>query len=180
MQINKSSRKRLEKQLKKWKNTGETSEGSPDESSTSSFDETYDANKLEMLDLEVQDLVEELDQRGEALINHPTPTHIREYQQVLASFLDKSLSLSKEIQRIKGKRNLKDIQEGNEQKEHVIVSTIDEKVDELANKVLNEQEREIELAERVGEIQGLVVDLMSTLETREPELDNPSNQTGLP
>jgi uncharacterized protein YaaR (DUF327 family) len=171
VKINRRSEKQLKKQLDKWKKTGESAaEGPSDETSQSAFDETYDANKLDMLDMEVQDLVEELDKRGDALVKHPTPTHIREYQQALASFLGKAMELSKEIERIQGKRNLEDLREGNDQKEHVIVKTIDQKVDEMANQVLESQEQEIDLAERIGELQGLVVDLMSTIEEDKTEV----------
>lgn len=170
MKINRSSEKRLKKQLQKWKDTGEAEQTDSDDTSRSTFDETFDSNKLEMLDMEVQQLVEELDSRGQALVEHPTPTHIREYQQALASFLDKTMTLSKEILRVKGKRNLSDLREGNEQKEHVIVSTIDEKVDNLAHDVLESQQEEIRLSERIGEIQGLVVDLMSTLNDKTTEI----------
>lgn len=163
MKINRRSEKRLKKQLDKWKESGEAAGVESEESRRSSFDEAYDENRLEMLDMEVQDLVDELDKRGQALIDHPTPAQIREYQQALASFLDKTMKLSKEIERVSGKRNLKDLREGNEQKEHVIVRTIDEKVDELADSVLKSQEQEIDLAERIGELQGLVVDLVSSI-----------------
>jgi hypothetical protein len=171
MKINRTSEKRLEKQLNKWKEAGETAaEETTEGSEQSSFEETYDTNKLEMLDLEVQELVEELDKRGEALVNHPSASHIREYQQALASFLGKAMELSKEIERIQGKRNLEDLREGNDKKEHVIVKTIDEKVDTLANRVLDNQERELDLAERIGELQGLVVDLVSSLDEKQGEL----------
>lgn len=163
MKINRRSEKRLKKELNKWKESGEAGDVESEESRRSSFDEAYDDNRLEMLDMEVRDLVDELDKRGQALIDHPTPAQIREYQQALASFLDRTMKLSKEIERVSGKRNLKDLREGNERKEHVIVRTIDEKVDELADNVLASQKREIDLAERIGELQGLVVDLVSSI-----------------
>lgn len=163
MKINRRSEKRLKKQLNKWKESGESSDVESEESRRSSFDETYDENRLEMLDMEVRDLVDELDKRGQALVDHQTPAQIREYQQALASFLDRTMKLSKEIERVRGKRNLADLRKGNEQKEHVIVRTIDEKVDELADNVLKSQQKEINLAERIGELQGLVVDLVSSI-----------------
>lgn len=175
MKINRRSEKRLQKEINKWKESGETGDVTSEEST--SFQETYDENKLELLDMEVQELVEELDKRGQALIEHPTPDQIREYQQALASFLDKSLKLSKEIQRVQGKRNLQDLREGNDQKEHVIVRTIDEKIDELTEDVLNAQDRELDLAERVGEVQGLVVDLVSSIQ---PDGDESEPSGNLP
>jgi len=171
VKINRSSEKRLKKQLTKWKESGEASARDvSDESPQTSFDETYDTNQLQMLDMEVQELVEELDRRGEALVDHPTASHIREYQQALASFLGKAMELSKEIERIQGKRNLKDLREGNDKKEHVIVKTIDENIDDLTNQVLDSQEREIDLAERIGELQGLVIDLVSSLDSKQGDL----------
>jgi uncharacterized protein YaaR (DUF327 family) len=175
VKINRRSEKRLQKEINKWKESGETGEVSSEE--RSSFEETFDENKLELLDLEVQELVEELDVRGQALIDHPTPDQIRDYQQALASFLDKALNLSKEIQRVQGKRNLQDLREGNDQKEHVIVRTIDEKIDSLTEDVLNAQERELDLAERVGEVQGLVVDLVSSIR---PDEDGSETTQNLP
>lgn len=168
MKINRRSEKRLKKQLDKWKESDQSS-GAGETEEPQEFRETVEKNRLETLDLEVQDLVEELNKRGEALVDHPSVAHVRKYQQALASFLEKSLELSKEITRIRGRRNLADLQDGNEQKEHVIVQTIDEKIDNLSDAVLNAQSREIDLADRVGELQGLVVDLVSSLENRNPE-----------
>lgn len=172
MKINRRSEKRLKKELNKWKESGETSNVEAEEKKSSTFDEAYDENRLEMLDMEVQDLVDELDKRGDALIDHPTPTQIREYQQALASFLDRAMELSKEIERVRGKRNLKDLREGNENKEHVIVRTIDETVDELTDDVMQSQQKELDLADRIGELQGLVIDLVSTI-TPDDDADLP-------
>ncbi|MFB6226856.1 MAG: YaaR family protein [bacterium] len=169
MKINRQSKKKLQKQLEKWKDTDEAGGSGEVESEPESFQETVDKNTLETLDMEVQDLVEELDNRGDALVEHPTVTHVRQYQQVLASFLEKSLELSKEITRVRGRRNLEDLREGNDQKEHVIVKTIDEAVDELSEEIIQSQKEEIDIAGRVGDLQGLVVDLVSQLEDRNPE-----------
>lgn len=168
MRINRKSEKRLKKQLEKWKDTDQSTEAS-DTEEPPTFRETVESNTLETLDMEVQDLVDELDSRGDALVEHPTVTHVRKYQQALASFLEKSLDLSKEITRVRGRRNLDDLREGNDQKEHVIVRTIDEKMDELSDRIIKSQSREIDVAGRVGELQGLVVDLVSSLEDRNPE-----------
>lgn len=169
MKINRPTEKRLKKQLEKWKDSDETSGVSADQE-PETFRETVESNTLETLDMEVQDLVEELDTRGDALVEHPTVTHARKYQQVLASFLEKSMQLSKEIERVRGRRNLSDLREGNDQKEHVIVRTIDETLDELSEEIINSQDREIDIADRVGELQGLVVDLVSSLKERNPEV----------
>lgn len=168
MKINRRSEKRLKKQLEKWKDSDQAT-GVSDTEEPPSFQDTVETNTLETLDMEVQDLVEELDTRGDALVEHPTVTHVRKYQQVLASFLEKSLKLSKEITRVRGRRNLDDLREGNDQKEHVIVRTIDEKMDELSESIIDSQSEEIDIAGRVGDLQGLVVDLVSSLENRNPE-----------
>jgi len=172
MKINRRSEKRLKKQLEKWKDTDQAS-GTSDSEDPQTFQDTVETNRLETLDMEVQELVEELDTRGDALVEHPTVSHVRKYQQVLASFLEKSLELSKEITRVRGRRNLDDLREGNDQKEHVIVRTIDEAMEELSESIIESQQEEIDIAGRVGDLQGLVVDLVSSLENRNPEAEPP-------
>lgn len=171
MKINRRSEKRLKKQLEKWEDSDQAT-GASDTDEPPSFQDTVETNTLETLDMEVQELVEELATRGDALVEHPTVTHVRKYQQVLASFLEKSLELSKEITRVRGRRNLDDLREGNDQKEHVIVRTIDEEMDELSESIIDSQSKEIDIAGRVGDLQGLVVDLVSSLEDRNPETES--------
>lgn len=162
MKVNRPSEKRLKKQLNKWRESGDVSSDTSADGAES-FQESVQEQEIELLDMEVHDLVEELEKRGQALVNHPSVIHIRQYQQAMASFLKKSLELSKEIERMTGRRNIQDIKEGKEKKEHVIVNTIDEKMEVVAENILNQETDNLNLVDRVGELQGLVVDLVSTI-----------------
>ncbi|MFB6357115.1 MAG: DUF327 family protein [bacterium] len=174
MRINKSSDKKLKDQLKKWKSGEgeETGEGETiDSQSTdeSTFGATVRSQKIKLLDMQVNDLVDEIKQRGNSLVQRPSVSNLNQYKEAMASFLKKAQDMAKQIKKLTGRRSFEDIKEGNEEKTHVIVDTIDEKMDTLTDKLMNREQERIDVNEDVGEIRGLVIDLVSTLEEARPD-----------
>ncbi len=169
MKTNRPANKKLRRQLQRWERSSRSEGGGAGSSPESeSFQKSVQRREIEHLEMDVRELVEQIHQRGQQLVEHPSLRLIRQYKRLLASFLERSLKLSTKIQRLSGQRNLSDIREGNKEKQHVIVVTIDEKMQELTELVRDKQEDNLDLAGRVGEIRGLVVDLVNTIEGSKP------------
>lgn len=162
MKINRPTNKKLDKRLKDWKAEAKKGEGASDvDRDQATFDRVVSREKLQLLDMEVQDLVVEIKKRGTVLSEQPTMKNLRSYKQVMASFLKKSLHLSKEVTTIQGKRpNVRARMQGAQEKTHHVVQTIDEKLDDLTTSIVSKEQGRVEVTEMVGEIKGLVVDLV--------------------
>ncbi len=164
MKINRTIDKQLQDSVKSWKSgAGETAAAKPGEESKP-FEKAISRKNFELLDLEVKELVQEVTERGEELKEKPVPEQARRYKQALASFLKKALSLSQTVEIRRGKRSLSiaDLQ-NQEEKQHRIVKKIDEKIDRLTTALIEQQETNIDIAEAVDEVKGLVIDLVSTI-----------------
>lgn len=131
----------------------------PDETKQE-FKQRVKEESLDFLEMELQDLLLEVDERGKALVQHPSVTHARQYKQALASFLKEALEDSRAIKRLQGTRNVSELKNGEDDKEHVVVEVVDDTTDEMIDIVRSHQEKSRKLAERVGEIRGLLVDLV--------------------
>lgn len=177
MKVDRTSDRELKNQLKRWKKSalksGDGSQVSAETEEPVSFGAAVSQRELELLGMEVRDLMDEIDSRGQALVDNPTITHARHYKQAMASFLKKTLSLSKKVEKIQGHRHLNLNQalssalgdgENSPEKTYVIVNTIDEKTEKLTEAILNNETDRIDLAKNVNEIKGLVVDLLSRVE----------------
>jgi uncharacterized protein YaaR (DUF327 family) len=168
MKVNRPSEKKLKENLESWKSesSGDTEGVDGDESV---FDRAVSRETIEMLDMEVQDLVVEIKKRGSLLTDKPTIEKLHEYKQAMATFLKKSLALSKEVKSIQGRRSIDDIRQGNEEKTHRIIDTIDERMDDLTESIVEKEQDRVEVTDMVNEIKGLVVDLVSEVEQQADE-----------
>lgn len=171
MRTNPLSNKQLRRQLKRWKRAGEHA-GSPPSGSEASdsadFDHAVQKQELRQLEGSLEELVQQLTRRGQTLVDSPTPSHLNRYKQALSSFLKQALRLSRGIERLTGRRNLPHLREGEKEKEHVVVVTLDDQLSRLTRQVIEAQDAHVDVADQVGEIRGLVVDLVSSLSSRVP------------
>ncbi len=166
MKINRTTDKQLQDSVKSWKPDGgekAAASAAPGEESKP-FEKAVAQKEFKFLDLEVQELVKEVASRGEELKDKQVPERARRYKQALASFLKKALELSRVVEVRQGKRSLSiaDLQ-NKEEKQHRIVKTIDAKLEKLTDSLIEQQEENIDIAEHVDEIKGLVLDLVSTI-----------------
>ncbi|MFP4686730.1 MAG: DUF327 family protein [bacterium] len=173
MKVDRTSDRELKNQLKRWKKSAlksaDNSQIKTEPEDT--FGAAVSQKEFDLLDMEVRDLVTEIDKRGQALVDNPTITHARHYKRAIASFLKKTLLLSKKVKKIQGHRNLNltralssaigDNENNPYEKTYLIVNTIDEKTEKLTEAILNKETERIDLAENVNEIKGLIVDLLS-------------------
>jgi uncharacterized protein YaaR (DUF327 family) len=94
-------------------------------------------------------------EQGRRLAKNPVFSELERYRELIRGFMNDVVSNGYEFSReaASGGRG--------RGRFFVTVKIIDEKLTELAQAVLEEQESELQLLERVGELQGLLVDLVA-------------------
>ncbi len=102
----------------------------------------------------LDELLADVTALGEALVAAPTLENVRRYREGIGHFMkylvDHALAVE---ERTSGANILK-------RKKYVLIKTVDEKLEALARDFLSGQKPSIDLAGRVNEINGLLVDLM--------------------
>ena len=103
---------------------------------------------------EAEELLEDVTALGDALVAAPTIENVRRYREGIRHFMkylvDHVLAVE---ERTSGANILK-------RKKYLLIKTVDEKLESLARDFLSSQKPSIELAGRVNEINGLLVDLL--------------------
>lgn len=98
-------------------------------------------------------LLEDIDQQGQQLCEHPTFHELRKYKDLVKQFMGEvgknglSLSQTESWDMYGGSKTLK------------TVKMIDRKLVELTDHVLNQQTAGLSILERIGEIKGLLINL---------------------
>jgi uncharacterized protein len=115
----------------------------------------------EKLDLAPERALDEIHDIGEKLKKNPSLTLVKEYRQAVGTFvryvIRKGFVLEK--QKLKGFKVLK-LRPG-EQPELTVVRIVDKKLNELARQVLKNQKEQLEILQKIDEIQGILVDLIT-------------------
>ena len=105
-----------------------------------------------------EDLSEALDlirEEGEALKSAPTMENVKRYRSSVKAFLQTVLEkILKTEERISGINPMR-------KKRYVLIKVIDRKLEQLALDVLKHQSDQLKILERVEEINGLIVDLVT-------------------
>lgn len=123
--------------------------------SASSGDQRYDATDAPRQNLALEELLDEVHESGEVLVGAQSLGNIRRYREAVRSFLDYVVKSMLEVQeKTSGTNVLK-------RKRFTQIRIIDEKLERLVTAVLQNQHRQIELLERIDEIRGLLVDLIT-------------------
>jgi uncharacterized protein YaaR (DUF327 family) len=107
------------------------------------------------LDLPLEELLDEVHESGEALIEAQSLENVKRYRQAVRSFLDRVVSSMVAVEeKTSGTDVLK-------RKRFTQLRIVNEKLERLVAETLQNQQRQIGLLERINEIKGLLVDLMS-------------------
>jgi uncharacterized protein YaaR (DUF327 family) len=125
-------------------------------------------NELPVSDETVNLLTDEVRSAGDALRNRPFPDEIIRYKQAVRNFMNYVVENVFNLSREAGVPNfLKPGYKGPrgthlamEQKSYTKIQVIDNKLEELAALLLSSQMPQLELASRLEEIKGLLVDLL--------------------
>jgi hypothetical protein len=115
----------------------------------------YDLLEAPRPDASLEELLDEVHESGEALIEAQTLDNFKRYRQAVQSFLEQVVrSMVAVEQKVSGTDVLK-------RKRFTQIHVVNEKLERLVAETFQNQRRQIDLLERVNEIKGLLVDLMS-------------------
>ena len=114
-----------------------------------------DEREYESSAQDLRDALEQVRREGEVLKTAPTMENIKRYRASVKAFLEFALKriLATE-EKTSGTNPLR-------RKRYVLVSVVDRKLEKLALEVLKGQEEQMSILERVDEINGLLVDLVT-------------------
>ena len=123
---------------------------------------------LPVSDESVNILMDEVRDKGDKLLNRPLPEEIIDYKQAVRNFINyvvkNNFSVGREVgimnkykPGFKGNRNSPSAEN---RKGYTTIEIIDRKLEDLAAMLLSNQGKQLELAARLEEIKGLLIDLM--------------------
>jgi len=109
--------------------------------------------ELEVIERRLAELVDEIVEAGNELSRSPTRRNLERYKRKIKEFLQ---LVEKKLYKLSGKVDL----ETRRPKLHVVVEEINERLEELTKALIEAEKPTINLAARVGEINGLIIDLL--------------------
>ena len=109
--------------------------------------------ELEVIERRLAELVDEIVEAGNELSRSPTRRNLERYKRKIKEFLQ---LVEKKLYKLSGKVDL----ETRRPKLHVVVEEINERLEELTKALIEAERPTINLAARVGEINGLIIDLL--------------------
>ena len=122
-------------------------------SQSASFQKIMSTYSKELTKDHLQQLLVNIDQQGQKLSDSPTFNELRKYKDLVKQFMGEVTKNGVALYQT----DIWDPYAGN--KTLKTVQTIDHKLMELTNQVLNQQDKGLSLLERIGEIKGLLINL---------------------
>ncbi|MEM9424286.1 MAG: YaaR family protein [Spirochaetota bacterium] len=110
-------------------------------------------NRQEIL----KDYLERITQAGWNLQKAPTRSALREYRRLIQGFLEQTLKGLYQIKEDLGRLNYS----SGQRKKYALIQVVDEKLAELVQTVLSEQQANLTILQRIEEINGLLINLLS-------------------
>jgi uncharacterized protein YaaR (DUF327 family) len=110
------------------------------------------------VDLSIEELEELLDEvhiLGETLVVEPSFSNVKRYKEKITEFLEHIVSNAIDLKSEKGQ-----VRTDYRRSKYTIVHVINQKLERLAGSVLQNQSHQLKLLESIGEIQGLLIDLI--------------------
>lgn len=105
----------------------------------------------------LQDYLEKISEVGWRLQKAPTRSTLKEYRRLIQGFLKQSLEGLYQIDEELGRLNLGT----GQRKKYSLIGLVDQKLEELVQAVLREQRVNLAILERIEEINGLLINLLS-------------------
>ncbi len=151
----KSNLKSKKGRLEKKKASGTVSSGETGKD-IREFTEIFSLENVDIDNEHLEDLLDEIHQSGDALKELPTLDRIKKYRQSVSNFmkyvvkntLDTDTAVSSSFNPLK------------KQKRYIIIKIVDENLDQLAAGILQNQLDQLQILEKIDEINGLIVDLL--------------------
>ena len=105
----------------------------------------------------LKDYLERISQISWELQKAPTRSVLREYRRLIQGFLEQSVKGLYQIEEDLGRLNYST----GQRKKYSLIRVIDEKLEELIKAVLSEQHANLGILQRIEEINGLLINLLS-------------------
>ncbi|MDO4799796.1 MAG: YaaR family protein [Bacillota bacterium] len=102
----------------------------------------------------LQEALDEIDRKGRALVEERTVENLYEYKDMIRGFIEDTVHKGFELRERRG------FSRTGRTKVMRTVAEIDAKLVELTNLILKREHKELNLLKKVGEIQGLLVNLV--------------------
>ncbi|MGE5582951.1 MAG: YaaR family protein [Bacillota bacterium] len=118
-----------------------------------SFAETLKDTEIEKKRQACESILKEIDALSEELKKGATPKGVKKYRSLITAFVKEAMSQSYELQ-----DELHWDREGN-RKNLLLVKKINQSVEELMDKVINQEKKQIDLVAKLDEIRGMLIDL---------------------
>ena len=98
-------------------------------------------------------LIEDIDEQGKILAQSMTVEDLRSYKKKVKEFMNEAVKYGLKVQQSRG------FNRGGRMRMYKTVQKVDEKLLELADAVINKEEKGLKVLNLVGEIRGLLLDL---------------------
>lgn len=107
---------------------------------------------VEQFEKLLKEAVEEVIESGNELVRSPTPSNLKRYKNAIKEFLK---LVEKKLYKLSGSFDMT----SGKAKLHVVVEEVNEKLMDLAEKIMKNEWQTINLAARIEEINGLILNL---------------------
>ena len=124
-----------------------------DEKPKISFTEILAVKDYDKQKEELQKALDEIDKKGQALVENRTVENLYAYKDLIKSFIEETVKNGLEIRERRG------FSKTGRTKVMRTVAEIDAKLLELTNLIVKREYKEINVLKKVGEIQGLLVNI---------------------
>lgn len=112
------------------------------------------ANKRQNAALEkMNSMMKDIESQGEKLAEHRTIDDLRKYKKMVKEFMQQAVDNGLQLEEQRG------FNRRGRTKVYKIVKEVDSRLTQLANDVINKEQSQLDILSKVGEIQGLLVNI---------------------
>ncbi|MGQ9631959.1 MAG: YaaR family protein [bacterium] len=136
-----------------YRSAGTHSSGRVGEVKRASFAETLQVSKDTVVREELDRILAEIDKQGAIFIENPVAAELLRYKDLVRQFMREVVENMYDVREtVSGRYSIR-------QKIYVIVNTVDRKLEDLTEALLERQAEALDLMSRIDEIRGLLLDL---------------------
>ncbi|WLR50606.1 YaaR family protein [Bacillus tianshenii] len=118
-----------------------------------SFQEVMQKGRDEKKYEQLSAMMKEIEKQGKTLSENRTVEEFRKYKKMVKEFMEDAVEFGLNLEERRG------FNRRGRTKIYKIVKTVDQKLIDLANEVLNKEKKQLDILNSVGEIQGLIINL---------------------
>lgn len=118
-----------------------------------SFQEVMAKGRKQTVYEKMTKMVEEIEEQGKTLAENRTIDQLRKYKKMVKEFMEEAIQNGLQLEEQRG------FNRRGRTKIYKIVKEVDSKLIDLANDVLNKEKSRLDILNKVGEIQGLLINI---------------------